>query len=90
MNFIKNTVLKYSINFLNLFLQNFNIATYGYEKQYRMYEESVSFFESDLQAHINMNKHNMTPFYTYVFYNNRTPKMAELRKILMKEILFNE
>lgn len=70
------------------FAEECNIKVYGYEKKDRMYEESVSFFESDLQAHLNLNKHNMRENFTYVYYNNRTPKMTRLREILMKEIVF--
>ena len=53
-----------------------------------MYENSVSLFESDMQAHLDMNKHNMKENITYVFSNQRTPKMLQLRDILINGLIF--
>lgn len=64
------------------------INRFGYEEKVEMYRESVSLFESDLQAHLDLNKHNMEDYFTYVFYNDRTPKMTKLREVLMNQIKF--
>ena len=72
------------------FCDTINIKKYGYQKDEEMYQESVSLFESDMQAHLAMNKHNMKDYKTYVFYNHRTPKMEKLREVLMKELKFKE
>lgn len=91
---LKNDLTQYIRNLENYEYENFaeevGVAVYGYEKTYRMYEESVSFFESDLQAHLSLNKHNMKENFTYVFCNTRTPKMTQLREILIKGLTFEE
>jgi hypothetical protein len=72
------------------FCDTINIKKYGYQKDEEMYQESVSLFESDMQAHLDTNKHNMKDYKTYVFYIHRTPKMEKLREVLMKELKFKE
>lgn len=66
------------------------IQVIPYKRSEEMYQESVSFFESDIEAHAKLNGHNMPKNKSYVFYNNRTPKMNKLREILKDEIVFNE
>jgi hypothetical protein len=90
---IKNDLIQYIKNLEYYDYSNFadevNINVYGYETIPVMYEESVSLFESDMEAHLNMNKHNMPEVVrTYVYSNYRTPKMEQLRNVLMKEIKF--
>ncbi len=70
------------------FCDTLNIKKYGYQKDEEMYQESVSLFESDMQAHLDMNRHNMKDYKTYVFYNHRTPKMTKLREVLRNQIKF--
>jgi len=63
-----------------------SIKVVGYGKEWVTYSESFSFFESDIQAHIDSNKHNMKEYRSYVYHNHRTPKMTQLVDILKKGI----
>lgn len=70
-------------------VEAFKINAVYYQKMPVMYQESVSLFESDMQAHLNLNKHNMPESArTYVYWNNRTPKMTKLRDVLKDKIKF--
>lgn len=55
-------------------------------KTNELYRSSFSLFESDIEAHVNLNKHNMkdVDLRGYAVSNQRTPKMEKLRKILME------
>jgi len=70
------------------FFEEFNIRVYGYEKIWVPYYKSFSIFESDMQSHIDLNKHNMDKYRTYVFSTFRTPKMNKLKDIIKDEIVF--
>lgn len=63
-----------------------DIKVYGYVKEWKVYDNSFSFFESDTQAHLDMNKHNMREYQTYVYSTFRTPKMGKLLFILRDEM----
>ena len=94
MEILKKEIVIYlnncSWSLIELLVNEFDISMFGYEKQYRMYEHSISFFESDMQAHLDLNKHNMNEHITFVFSNQRTPKMLQLQDILMNAIKFEE
>jgi hypothetical protein len=90
--YLKNTIKNYLENehWLDDFLEEaFDINTYHYEEMQVMYESSVSLFESDMEEHLQLNRHNMSSkCKTYVYSNYRTPKMNKLRNTLLKDLMF--
>lgn len=67
-----------------------HIKTTGYKREHRQYSEVVSLFSSDLVAHEQSNKHNMPEsYYSYVFHNNKAPKIEKLREVLTSGIHFD-
>ena len=76
---------------LSFILEDIDIDVVPFQKIHKMYESSISLFESDMKAHLDSNKHNMNDgTYTYVYSNWRTPKITKLRDILLNDLNFEE
>ena len=72
-------------------LEDLDIDSVPFQRIHKMYESSISLFESDMKAHLDSNKHNMDDStYTYVYSNWRTPKITKLRDVLLNDLNFEE